>query len=61
MSKSYPTDLSDTEWEFIRKDFENNNQKGRPPKYERREIVNAVLYILRTGAQWLIGRTKPLF
>src|SRR5512143_3907904 len=25
---------------------------GRPAKYERREIVNALLYIDRTGCQW---------
>lgn len=51
MRKSYSTDLSDTKWEFIRKEFENNTPKGRSPKHERSEIVNAALYILRTGAQ----------
>jgi transposase len=25
---------------------------GRPAKYERREIVNALLYVSRTGCQW---------
>jgi transposase len=48
---SYPTDLSDLEWEFIRKSFENNNLRGRPSKHSRREIVNAARYVLRTGTQ----------
>ena len=26
--------------------------RGRPAKYDRREIVNALLYIARTGCQW---------
>lgn len=52
MRKSYSTDLSDVEWEFIRNDFENNNPRGRPEKHPRREIVNAALYVLRTGTQW---------
>jgi transposase len=25
---------------------------GRPADYARREIVNAILYVLRTGCQW---------
>jgi putative transposase len=25
---------------------------GRPAAHERREIVNAILYVLRTGCQW---------
>jgi len=26
--------------------------EGRPPIYERREIVNAILYVLRSGCPW---------
>src|SRR6266700_7342058 len=26
--------------------------EGRPPLYERREIVNAILYVLRSGCPW---------
>ena len=25
---------------------------GRPARVERREVVNAILYVLRTGCQW---------
>jgi putative transposase len=28
------------------------NGKGRPPRVERREVVNAIFYVLRTGCQW---------
>ena len=27
-------------------------KQGRAPKYPRREILNAIFYVLRTGSQW---------
>lgn len=51
--KSYPTDLNNAEWEFLEPYFIVSYAKGgRPPKYSKRELINAVLYILRTGCQW---------
>jgi putative transposase len=48
----YPSDLTDEQWELI-KHFIPQPQPGpNPAKYERREIVNAILYIMRTGCQW---------
>ncbi len=53
MRKKYPTDLSKREWARIEKHFRVSYKKGgRPPKYSKCEIVNAILYILRTGCQW---------
>jgi putative transposase len=53
MRKKYPTDLSKGEWELIEKYFRVSYKKGgRPPRYSKREILNATLYILRTGCQW---------
>lgn len=49
----YPTDLNDKEWYKIEKYFLVSYVKGgRPPSYEKKEILNAIFYILRTGCQW---------
>ena len=45
--RAYPSDLTDTEWEIIEPLIPG--LKARTPK---REIVNAILFILRTGSQW---------
>ena len=52
--KSYPTDLSDAQWKVIGPLAPSSKQGGRPPKYTRREIVNAILYILRSGCGWTL-------
>ena len=48
----YPSDLNDTEWQLLAPLLPPPKPGGRPIKYPRREIVNAILYILRTGAAW---------
>lgn len=58
MSQEYSTDLSDAQWERVRPFVEKNF--GRPAQVERRRIVNAILYILRTGCQWrMLPREFP--
>jgi putative transposase len=53
MRKPYPDDLTDNEWELIEPILDSCMIKqGRKPKYTRREILNAIFYILRTGCQW---------
>ena len=51
---SYPSDLSDEQWELLEPLIPK--PKSHPnfpsPIYERREIVNAILYLMRTGCQW---------
>ena len=49
-SKRYATDLTDEQWERVRPFVDR--RMGRPPSVDRREIVNAVLYLVRTGCQW---------
>jgi putative transposase len=54
MRKAYPSDLSDEQWDILR-EFVPEPQPGpqqQEAKYERREIVNAILYQKRTGCQW---------
>lgn len=49
-SKRYATDLTDEQWEAVRPFVVK--RMGRPPSVDRREVVNAVLYLVRTGCQW---------
>jgi putative transposase len=60
----YDSDLSDEQWLLIKDTIPHTQSDdihgGRPPKYERREIVNAILYVARTGVQWrLIPHDLP--
>ena len=48
----YPTDLSDAEWHRLAPLVPRPKAGGRPPKYARREIVNAILYVVRSGCAW---------
>lgn len=52
--KPYPSDLTDAEWEIIRAATPKpkGGRTGRPEKYPRREIWNAICYQARTGCQW---------
>lgn len=48
-------DLTDEEWQLIEPFFPTYSTEGslgRPPKWERRDIVNGILYVAATGCQW---------
>ena len=47
-----PPSLSDAQWERLEPLIPRPSLEGRPPIYERREIVNAILYVLRSGCPW---------
>jgi transposase len=49
---SYPTDLNDDEWAVLEPLVPAVKTGGRPADHTRREIVNAILYVLRSGCQW---------
>ncbi len=50
----YPTDLTDAEWDCIRGFFPLRppGLVGRPREIDYRDIVDAILYLVRTGCQW---------
>jgi putative transposase len=48
----YATDMTDAEWALVCPLLPRPRRLGRPPKWELREIVNAILYILGSGCQW---------
>lgn len=47
----YPSDLTDEEWSKISHFFKKKS-RGVKPKYSKREYLNAILYINKTGCQW---------
>src|SRR5688572_22043402 len=51
MDTQYPSDISNRQWKVLKKVLPQQRQAGRPP-LNRRWIVNAILYVLRTGCQW---------
>lgn len=50
--RAYSSDLTDAEWALVLPLLPTRPRGGRPPTYARREMVNAVFYLLRTGCQW---------
>jgi putative transposase len=50
--KSYPTDLTDSQWALLEPYFPSPSKEGRPRTIEPREICNAYWYLLRTGCAW---------
>lgn len=58
--RPYPSDLSDARWELIEPvltawRFERRGRAldfGRPPEHNLRDIMDAILYVDRTGVQW---------
>jgi transposase len=50
--EEYDSDLSDEEWALIEELIPQPKPGGRPAKYPRREIVNAILYINKNGCTW---------
>ena len=48
----YPTDLTGPQWAQVSRFIPAPKPDGRPARYDRREVVNALLYVARTGCQW---------
>ena len=45
---AYSSNLSDDQWAIISKYFDMK----RSGKYDLREIVNGIMYLVKTGCQW---------
>jgi putative transposase len=50
--QSYPTDLRDQEWDVIQHLVPDAKPGGRPEAYPKREILNAIFYLRRSGGSW---------
>ena len=49
---AYSTDLTDAEWTLLEPLVPAPKLGGRPAKYPRREVINAIRYVLRAGCAW---------
>ena len=47
----YSSDLTNRQWQLIRQLMPCRSRLGRRP-IDRRQIINAILYVVRTGCQW---------
>ena len=50
--RQYPSDLTDRQWNRIEPLIPPPKPGGRPRKVDMREIVNAILYLVRAGCAW---------
>ncbi|MEK7996060.1 MAG: IS5 family transposase [Planctomycetota bacterium] len=48
----YPCGLTDSEWEQVKHIFDPAGKTGRPGKYPRRQMLDACIYVLRSGCSW---------
>ena len=48
----YPSDTSDEQWALIEPLLPEVKTGGRPEKHPRRALVDAILYVVRTGCAW---------
>src|SRR5258706_1361919 len=50
--RPYPTDLSEKEGPLLEPLVPAVKDGGRPARWERREIANAIFYVVRSGCTW---------
>ena len=48
----YPSDVNDREWERLGPLVAVPEQLGRPPRHDRRLVLNAIFYVVRSGCAW---------
>jgi putative transposase len=58
----YASDLTDVEWALIEPHMPAAKRLGRPRETELRSVLDAILYIARTGCQWrMLPKDFPPF
>jgi transposase len=45
-------EISDTEWALVEDLFDPPGREGTSARYPRRDVVDAILFLARTGCQW---------
>ncbi|WP_027140517.1 IS5 family transposase [Pseudofrankia saprophytica] len=51
-SRRYPSDMSDEEWAYVAPLLPPVPKDGRPESHDRRDIVDAILYVAHNGIVW---------
>jgi putative transposase len=49
---AYPSDLTDAQWRLIEKRIPPAKPGGRHRSVDLREVMNGILYLVRTGCSW---------
>ncbi len=49
---AYPSDLTDPQWRLIEKRIPPAKPGGRHRSVDLREVMNGILYLVRTGCSW---------
>ena len=58
----YASDLADAEWPLIEPHMPAAKRLARPRETELRAVLDAILYIARSGCQWrMLPKDFPLF
>jgi putative transposase len=52
MRKAYQSDLTDAEWSCLEPHLPAPKANGRPRLHSPREILDAILYVLKSGCAW---------
>ena len=50
--KPYPSDLTDAQWEELAPLIPPAKPGGHPRTVNMREVINSILYVLRSGCTW---------
>lgn len=50
--RAYASDLTDQQWAILEPLIPAPSSDGRPVEVSRRELVNGILYVLRSGCAW---------
>ena len=54
--KSYPSDLTDEQWKIVQPLIPEprslTKRGGRPRETDMHEVLNTILYLVRSGCQW---------
>src|ERR1700759_1493136 len=60
LNQTYPSDLTDSQWEHIKDLLPAVKARGRPREVELRAVGNAILYLVVGGIQWrMLPRESP--
>jgi putative transposase len=56
----YPSDLTDTEWQYLEPLLPAARATGRPRQWTLRSILNGIFYLIRSGCAWrMLPREYP--
>jgi transposase len=59
-TRHYPSDLTDAEWARLEPLIPKARQPGRPEKFPKRAVLDAIFYLVRSGCAWrMLPRDLP--